>query len=99
MLKLVCNFSNEKFHKGLISVFFSLSYCLAVKVEARSRYPKDPFEFKNATHNSRLVPQPGEGVLDPIPVLSNCPAPSTLSFNMLSSVAEERCIAVDFSMH
>ncbi|ELK09508.1 Calcium-activated potassium channel subunit alpha-1 [Pteropus alecto] len=34
--------------------------CKRLKVEARSRYPKDPFEFKNATHNSRLVTKPVE---------------------------------------
>lgn len=70
MLKLVCNFSNEKFHKVLISIFFS-HCCPAVKVDARSRYPKDTFEFKNATHNSRLVTKPGERVPEPIPIFNN----------------------------
>lgn len=74
MLKLVCNFSNEAFHKGLISIFFS-RYCSAVKVEARSRCPKDPFGFKNATHNSRLVTKPGDGVLEPISIFNNFSAP------------------------
>lgn len=89
MLKLVFNFSNGELHEGLISVFFS-RYCLAVKVEARSRYPKDPFECKNATHNSQLVTKPGEGVLEPTPLSSNCPAPLMLPLSMLSSVEEER---------
>nr|XP_036869213.1 calcium-activated potassium channel subunit alpha-1 [Manis javanica] len=34
--------------------------CKRPKVEARSRYPKDPFEFKNTTHSSRLVTEPVE---------------------------------------
>lgn len=71
MLKLVFNFSNEELHEGLISVFFS-RYGLAVKVEARSRHPKDPFECKNTTHNSQLVTKPGEGALEPTPIRSNC---------------------------
>lgn len=71
MGKLVWSFSNEKFHKGLISVFFSC-YCLTVKVGARSRYPKDPFEFKNTAHNSQLVAEPGEGALESIPDFNNC---------------------------
>uniref|UniRef100_A0A8C2XY09 Calcium-activated potassium channel subunit alpha-1 n=1 Tax=Capra hircus TaxID=9925 RepID=A0A8C2XY09_CAPHI len=45
--------------RRLISVFFSC-YCLAVKVGARSRYSKDPFEFKNTAHNSQLVTEPVE---------------------------------------
>lgn len=53
---------------------FSFSrYCLAVKVAARSRYPKDPFEFKDTTHNSRLVTEPGEGVLEPVLILITAP--------------------------
>lgn len=74
MLKPICNFPNEKFHEGLISLFFSC-YCLAVKVAARSRYPKDLFEFQNATHNARLVTKPGEGVLKPIPICDNYSVP------------------------
>uniref|UniRef100_A0A8C2VVF9 Calcium-activated potassium channel subunit alpha-1 n=1 Tax=Chinchilla lanigera TaxID=34839 RepID=A0A8C2VVF9_CHILA len=34
--------------------------CKRLKVEARSRYHKDSFEFKNAAPNSRLVTQPVE---------------------------------------
>ena len=45
---------------------------IAVKVGARSRYPKDPFEFKNTAHNSQLVTEPGEGALESIPIFNNC---------------------------
>lgn len=96
MIKLVWNFPNEKFRRGFISIFFS-RYCLAVKVAARSRYPKGPFEFKDTTHNPRLVAEPGEGVREPAPLLTT--APSAFYLNMLSSVEEDRCTVVDFSMH
>uniref|UniRef100_A0A8C2RXD5 Calcium-activated potassium channel subunit alpha-1 n=1 Tax=Capra hircus TaxID=9925 RepID=A0A8C2RXD5_CAPHI len=34
--------------------------CKRLKVGARSRYSKDPFEFKNTAHNSQLVTEPVE---------------------------------------
>ncbi|PNI75295.1 KCNMA1 isoform 89, partial [Pan troglodytes] len=49
--------------------------CKRLKVAARSRYSKDPFEFKKETPNSRLVTEPGEGRLGPIPIFNNYPAP------------------------